>query len=163
VGFTVCNSLTGSRQFATAFIHPRIIMIKSELIHPELLCSLAKCGHKTQVLIADSNYSVITNAPRQATVIYLNLTPGVIPATLILEKVLTSINVEKAVLMAYPSDFINTIESEYRQILPENCPIEYLPRQDFYNQVKSDQTLLVIASGEQRRFGNLLLTIAPVL
>lgn len=81
-------------------------MIKSELIHPELLCSLAKCGHKTQVLIADSNYSVITNAPRQATVIYLNLTPGVIPATLILEKILTSINVEKAVLMAYPSDFI---------------------------------------------------------
>lgn len=138
-------------------------MIKSELIHPELLCSLAKCGHKTQVLIADSNYSVITNSPRQATVIYLNLTPGVVPATLILEKILTIINVEKAVLMAYPSDFINTIESEYRQILPENCPIEYLPRQDFYNQVKSDQTLLVIASGEQRRFGNLLLTVAPVL
>ncbi|MBH2767832.1 RbsD/FucU transporter, partial [Serratia marcescens] len=28
---------------------------------------------------------------------------------------------------------------------------------------KGDRTLLVIASGEQRRFANLLLTVAPVV
>ncbi|WP_306464745.1 RbsD/FucU domain-containing protein, partial [Klebsiella variicola] len=39
--------------------------------------------------------------------------------------------------------------------------VEHLPREAFYAAVKSDRTLLVIASGEQRRFANLLLTVAP--
>ncbi|MFZ4833826.1 RbsD/FucU family protein [Rouxiella sp. Mn2063] len=138
-------------------------MIKSDIIHPQLLYTLAKCGHKTQVLIADSNYACATNAPKDATVVYLNLSPGLVSAPVILEKVLSCINVEKAVLMTSPPDFINTIDAEYRQLLPENCPIECLPRESFYAACKSDQTLLVIASGEQRRFANLLLTVAPVL
>ncbi|MDW5500104.1 RbsD/FucU family protein [Pseudomonas lundensis] len=138
-------------------------MIKSDIIHPELLCALAKCGHKTQILIADSNYAFVTNAPRDATIVYLNLSPGTVAAPLLLEKILTCINVERAALMAYPQDFINTIEAEYLQLLPERCSIEYLSREDFYAEVKSDQTLLVIATGEQRRFANLLLTVAPVI
>jgi L-fucose mutarotase len=138
-------------------------MIKFDVIHPELLCALAKCGHKSQLLIADSNYAHVTNAPKEAKIIYLNLSPGLLGATSILEKVLTCINVEKAVLMASPPDFINTIEAEYRQLLPEHCLIEHLERECFYAAVKSEQTLLVIASGEQRRFANLLLTVAPVL
>jgi len=138
-------------------------MIKSEVIHPELLSLLAKCGHKTQLLIADSNYAVVTNAPKDVAIVYLNLAPGTLAAPLILEKVLTVINVEKATLMSYPADFTNTIEAEYQQLLPESCAIEYLPREDFYAQVKSDHTLLVIASGEQRRFANLLLTVAPIV
>lgn len=138
-------------------------MIKSDVIHPELLSTLAKCGHKTQLLIADSNYAFVTNSPRHATVVYLNLSPGTIAAPVILEKILTCINVEQATLMAYPEDFNNTIEAEYREILGTDCPIEHLSRQEFYDRVKSDQTLLVVASGEQRRFANLLLTVAPVV
>ncbi|WP_431222453.1 RbsD/FucU domain-containing protein [Serratia sp. L9] len=138
-------------------------MIKSDIIHPELLCALAKCGHKTQILVADSNYAFVTNAPKDATIIYLNLAPGTLCSPIILEKILACINVEKATLMAYPPDFTNTIEPEYRQLLPAGCPIEFLSREDFYIQVKSDQTLLVIASGEVRRFANLLLTVAPVI
>ncbi|MBJ3816492.1 RbsD/FucU transporter [Shimwellia pseudoproteus] len=137
-------------------------MIKTELIHPALIGALAKCGHKTQVLIADSNYAVVTNAPRQAEVVYLNLSPGVLPAPLILEKLLSCINVEQATMMACPAGFTNTVVAEYQQLLPAGCPLVYLPREGFYCQVKSEQTLLVIASGEQRRFANLLLTVAPV-
>lgn len=122
-------------------------MIKSDVIHPNLLSTLAKCGHKTQLLIADGDYAFVTNSPRHATVVYLNLLPRTMAAPLILEKILTCINVEQATLMAYPDDFNNTIEAEYRAILGKDFPIEHLARADFYTQVKSDQTLWVIASG----------------
>ncbi|CAI0746943.1 RbsD/FucU domain-containing protein [Serratia ficaria] len=137
-------------------------MIKSDLIHPQLLCALAQCGHKSQLLIADGNYACVTNAPKDATRVYLNLSPGTLAAPLILEKILTCINVESAALMACPPDFINGAEAEYRRLLPASCAIEHLAREDFYAAVKSDRTLLVIASGERRRFANLLLTVAPV-
>ncbi|TWY26983.1 RbsD/FucU family protein, partial [Serratia marcescens] len=51
-------------------------MIKSAITHPPLLAALAQCGHKTQVLIADGNYACVTHAPKDATVVYLNLAPG---------------------------------------------------------------------------------------
>ena len=137
-------------------------MIKSDIIHPELLYALAKCGHKTRILIADSNYAFVTNSPKDATIVYLNLSPGTVAAPLILEKILHCINVESAALMACPQDFINTIEAEYLHLLPESCHIEHLAREDFYAEAKADQTLLIIATGEQRRFANLLLTVAPV-
>ena len=137
-------------------------MIKSAITHPPLLAALAQCGHKTQVLIADGNYACVTHAPKDATVVYLNRARHARrPADP--EKLLACINVESAALMACPPDFTNTIEAEYRQLLPAHCPVEHLPREAFYAAVKSDRTLLVIASGEQRRFANLLLTVAPVV
>lgn len=137
-------------------------MIKSDITHPELLSALAKCGHKTQLLIADSNYSFVTHAPRNAVRIYLNFAPGMLAAPCILQKLLLCINVESAALMCSPDDFHNGIEQEYQKLLPETCALTHLPREAFYAQVKSDSTLLVIASGEQRRYANLLLTVGTV-
>ena len=87
-------------------------MIKTEILHPQLLETLAKCGHKTNILIADSNYSFVTNSSPNATIVYLNFCVGEIKSTLILEKILKYINVEKAVLMESPADFFNEIEAE---------------------------------------------------
>jgi L-fucose mutarotase len=137
-------------------------MIKSDITHPALIGALAKCGHKTQILIADANYAFVSNAPKEAEIIYLNLSAGTVSAPLILEKVLNVMNVEKATMMAWPDTFENTIVSEYRTLLPQNCPLEYLDRAAFYARVKSDMTMLIIASGETRRFANVVLTIAPV-
>ena len=67
-------------------------MIKSSITHPPLLAALAQCGHKTQVLIADGNYACVTHAPKDATVVYLNLAPGTLAAPPILEKLLACIN-----------------------------------------------------------------------
>ncbi|MCL2893137.1 RbsD/FucU family protein [Brenneria tiliae] len=138
-------------------------MIKSEIIHPELLKILAQCGHKTNILIADANYSFVTNSSRNAQVVYLNFAPGMIGSTAILDKILGYINVEKATLMAYPDDFDNTIEKEYKKLLADTLDIAYVDRNSFYSLVKSDDTLLVIASGETRRFANILLTVGPIL
>ncbi|OPW99122.1 RbsD/FucU family protein [Citrobacter sp. A316] len=138
-------------------------MIKSDIIHPDLLQALAQCGHKANILITDANYSFLTNTSTQAKIIWLNFSPGMISSVIILEKILAYINVEKATLMASPVDFNNTIECEYRGMLSEAIEIEHVERNAFYSQAKSSDTILVIASGETRRFANILLTVAPTL
>ncbi|MFA0086977.1 RbsD/FucU transporter [Vibrio sp. 10N.286.49.C2] len=137
-------------------------MLKTKIIHPELLCHLAKCGHKTKVLIADSNYSFVTNASPKANVVYLNFAPGMLPSTDVLAGVVDMLNIESAEMMAWPSDFDNTIVEQYQSYLPADTPMSFLERSDFYSAVKSDDTLLVIATGEQRRFANILLTVGAV-
>ena len=137
-------------------------MIKSTILHPHLLSMLAKCGHKTKILIADSNYSFVTNSSPGATIVYLNVAPGMIASPFILEKLLSYINVEEAALMSSPEDFNNTIEQEYQRILPAGTVYSWLERDDFYTQAKSSDTLLVIATGETRRYANILLTVGVV-
>ncbi|MEZ9708298.1 RbsD/FucU family protein [Vibrio breoganii] len=136
-------------------------MLKTKIIHPELLGLLANCGHKTKVLIADANYSFVTNSGLNAKIIYLNFKPGMLPSTDVLEGICDMVNVESAEMMAWPDDFENTIQAEYQDAL-KGVPFEYLERSDFYNAVKADETLIVIATGEQRRFANILLTIGAV-
>ena len=138
-------------------------MIKSKIIHPELLGHLAKCGHKTKILIADGNYSFVTNSAPTANIVYLNFRPGMLASTDVLAGVCEMINVESAQMMSYPADFDNTIVDQYKSLLPNDTVIENLERADFYSAVKSDDTLLVIATGEQRRFANILLTVGVVI
>ncbi|MDM3005442.1 RbsD/FucU family protein [Citrobacter sp. CK188] len=138
-------------------------MIKSDIIHPDLLQALAQCGHKANILIADANYSFLTNSSPQARIIWLNFSPGLIGSVMILEKILGYINVEKATLMTGPAEFDNTIEREYRGLLSEMTELSHVERNAFYALAKSSDTLLVIASGETRRFANILLTVGPTL
>ena len=138
-------------------------MIKTEIIHPDLLQALAQCGHKANILIADANYSFLTNSSPRARIIYLNFSPGLISSVVILQKMLGYINIEKAVLMSCPDDFDNTIAREYRTLLAEATAVEYVTREAFYALAKSSDTLLVVASGETRRFANILLTVGPTL
>lgn len=138
-------------------------MIKTDIIHPDLLQALAQCGHKANILIADANYSFLTNTSPTARIIWLNFTPGMLGSVIILEKILGYINVEKATLMASPVEFDNTIEREYRGMLSKAIEFEHVERNTFYSLAKSSDTILVIASGETRRFANILLTVAPTL
>lgn len=138
------------------------MMIKSEILHPELLQGLAKCGHKANILITDANYSAVTNTSKNASVIYLNFAVDMVRSTVILDKVLKYINVEKVTLMASPDDFNNLIELEYKQLLAKDVEVSHINRQDFYALAKSDDTFLVIVSGESKRFANIILTVGPV-
>ncbi|VTM89415.1 D-ribose pyranase [Raoultella ornithinolytica] len=124
---------------------------------------MAQCGHKANILIADANYSFLTNSSPRARIIYLNFSPGLISSVVILQKMLGYINIEKAVLMSCPDDFDNTIAREYRTLLAESTAVEYVTREAFYALAKSSDTLLVVASGETRRFANILLTVGPTL
>ena len=53
-------------------------MLKTELIHPEILAALGAAGHGSTVLIADGNYPASTSMGPRAKRVSLNLSPGVV-------------------------------------------------------------------------------------
>lgn len=136
-------------------------MLKSNLIHPQILASLGKSGHGTEILIADGNFPFNTGANPQADRVYLNLAPGLLTVTQVLEVLVNAIPVEAAHVMV-PSDGTEpSIFSEFRALLP-NVELQKLGRFEFYDHVRLPNVALVIATGEQRVYANIVLTIGVV-
>ena len=138
-------------------------MLKSQLLHPEILRVLGRSGHGARVLIADGNYPVSTASPPAAEKVFLNLMPGVPTVTEVLQALLSAIPVESAMVMVPPDGVRPPIHDKFRSLLPAGVECIGKSRQDFYEEVKSPNTALLIATGEQRRFANLLLTIGVVV
>lgn len=137
-------------------------MLKSNLIHPQILASLGKSGHGTEILIADGNFPFNTGANPQADRVYLNLAPGLLTVTQVLEVLVNAIPVEAAHVMV-PSDGTEpSIFSEFRALLP-NVELQKLGRFEFYDHVRLPNVALVIATGEQRVYANIVLTIGVVM
>ncbi len=136
-------------------------MLKSRLIHPTILQVLASSGHGGKVLIADGNYPVGTRANPAATRVYLNLAPGRLTVTDVLEAVLTAIPVEAADVMVTDTGEEPAIHAEFRRLLP-NVEWRASERHAFYEKTFDRDVCLVIATGEQRLYANILLTIGVV-
>lgn len=134
-------------------------MLNYQLIHPEILAALGAAGHGAQVLIADGNYPFSTGSNPAATRVYLNLRPGMVAVTDVLEALLSAIPVEAAHVMQTADGSEPGIFAEFRQLLPGNLELQPLERFAFYAAARQPQVALVIASGEQRVYANLLLTI----
>ena len=137
-------------------------MLKTRLLHPGILATLATAGHGSKVLIADSNYPFATTAGPSANVAYLNFAPGMINVPDILKVLLDTIPVEAAHVMMPDSGDEPPIFGEFRKILGKKPELEPMGRFDFYESVKSPDCALIIASGEQRIYANILLTIGVV-
>jgi L-fucose mutarotase len=135
------------------------------MIHPELLDALGRAGHGSKILITDGNYPHQTGAPAAARRIYLNLAPGLLDVGQILDVLKQAVPIEQAGIMvpapdAPPELRPDKIEAhdEYKAALPDVEFVE-ISRWDFYDEAKKDDVGIVIASGEQRIYANLLLTI----
>jgi L-fucose mutarotase len=141
-------------------------MIKAELIHPEILSALGKAGHGSQVLITDGDYPVSTTLGKNASVVHLNLSPGVVNSNQVLTALLAVLPVEAAMVMDVPKGRKQPeIWADYQSNLNESgnkIHWEILERFKFYQTVASDQTALVIQTGETREYANLLLTIGSL-
>jgi L-fucose mutarotase len=137
-------------------------MLKTQLIHPQILEALASSGHFSQILIADGNYPVATCSNPLSKKVFLNLAPGVLNCTQVLAVIMDAIPIQEATVMAAPEDYKPEIHDEYRTMLGENIAWKSMERWPFYDKIKSTDTSLIIATGEQRRFANLLLTIGVV-
>lgn len=132
-------------------------MLLQPLIHPPLLHALAAAGHGSRVLIADANYPVATGANHRAETIHLNLRPGLLDAMTVLEALLLAIPVEGAAVMS-PEGDDPELFAKFQAALPA-LTLERLSRPDFYAAARGVDVAAVIATGELRHFGNLLLTI----
>jgi L-fucose mutarotase len=137
-------------------------VLKGQLLHPEILRALGSVGHGSQMLIADGNYPHSTGSPAGAAHVYLNLAPGKVTVTDVLETLVTAIPIESARAIWPGEGQEPPIFMEYRQIMPD-VEIGKLERFPFYEAARSPNTALVIATGEQRTWACILLTIGVVV
>jgi len=132
------------------------------LLQPDILSALARAGHGSCVLIADGNYPFSTQSPADAVRVFLNLRPGMVQVPDVLEVLRDTIPIEQATMMATSDGQPAAIHQEFLKLLPAGVPTRSLPRAEFYAAVTQPTTALVIATGEERRFANILLTIGVV-
>ena len=134
-------------------------MLLTELLHPEILAALASAGHGSRVLLADGHYPASTAVGRQARTVYLNLTPGLLNVSTVLDVLLRTVPIEAAAVMVPPAaEPEPEAIGEYRHRLP-SVPVDELDRFAFYAQARSDDLALSIVTADVRTYANLLLTI----
>jgi len=149
-------------------------MLKGKLIHPVILGVLGMAGHGSKILIADGNFPAATKLGSNAVLVNLNLMPGIISCTDILEAIVSAVPIESAAVMEtlkegpYAIKDDPPIWEEFNMILcgaglPNDKKLEQVERQAFYNMALASDVCLTIQSGDQRIYANLLLTIGVVM
>jgi L-fucose mutarotase len=147
-------------------------MLKTTLLHPEILGGLAAAGHLARVLISDGNYPSNTKPNPRAKIVWANFTPGVVDACTILKLVSAIVPVEAVHVMAparsgmYAMSHDPPIWQDYRKILKETAGFEgkliELQKPEFNVEAKSEDVALVIATAETQIYANILITIGVV-
>jgi L-fucose mutarotase len=148
-------------------------MLIGKLIHPEILEVLGQSGHSSKILIADGNYPCRTKLGPNAQLVHLNLSPGIVSCTQVFEALVSAIPIEAAEVMQFATSGPYALETEpdiwadFRAILAgsgaEQIKLEAIERFQFYEMAGSPDVALTIATGEQRIYANLLLTIGVVM
>ncbi len=137
-------------------------MLKAQLLHPGILQAIAGAGHGSRILIADGNYPCSTTAGPNADIVYLNLAPGMVPATDVLQAIVAAAPIEAAHVMETADGSEPPIFDEFRSLLPVGIDIKPIERFEFYDAVSQQNVCLLIATGETRLYANILLTIGVV-
>ena len=132
-------------------------MLTAKLIQPQMIAALSRCGHRSKVLIADGNYPLAEKSG-SAEKVYLGLMPGLPTVTDVLEAVLSVVNVEKAEVMTPDEGGEPPIFEEFRARLG-GMELNGLERSEFYAACMAEGVVLAVSTGEQRIYGNILLTI----
>lgn len=143
-------------------------MLKHQLIHPKINEILGRAGHHSKVLIADGNYPAYSTLGPRAELVSLNLSPGLVSCTQVLEALLSAIPVETANTMMYQTVGPYGLKEDppvwkmYRDVFAKNkldLQIEPIEKWDFYKAVNTADHVLTIQTGDQHLWANLLLTM----
>ncbi len=144
------------------------IVLKHPLIHPHINAVLGQAGHHAKVLIADGNYPASSKKGPHAEIVSLNLSPGIVTCTQVLEALLTAIPIEAANTMMYETTGPYALTedppvwTEFRRALAAaklNLKLQPIEKWEFYQAVETPDHVLTIQTADQQRFANLLLTI----
>ncbi|MGH7944873.1 MAG: RbsD/FucU family protein [Opitutaceae bacterium] len=143
-------------------------MLKTTLLHPDILRVLARAGHHAKILIADGNYPASTKRGPNAELVCLNLGPGIVTASQVLSVLLTAIPIDHISTMGIPPDDPYALKgepmvwAEYRRVITSSgsaLKLEPVLKWDFYKQVESPDHVLTVQTADQALWANLLLTI----
>ena len=146
-------------------------MLKGQLIHPDILEVLGRAGHGSKVLIAAGNYPFLTKLGPSAQLVNLNLSPGLVDCVQVLKALVTAMPIEDAAVMQYATSGPYGLSSDpeiwadFRSVLQQSGytkPLNTIERFAFYEAAGTPDVALTIATGEQRIYANLLLTIGVV-
>lgn len=147
-------------------------MLKTKVLHPELLGALGRAGHLSEVLISDGNYPHATKPNPRAPIVWANFMPGVLDGVTALKMVCELVPIEAAKVMApakagpYAMAEDPPIWADYRRVLREQAghsgDLTPLEKPAFNEQAQREDLCLVIATAEQQIYANLLLTIGVV-
>ncbi len=137
-------------------------VLRFPLIHPPLLAALGAAGHGGKVLLADANYSHSTNVSPAATVIHLNLRPGLVTVEQVLEPVLAAVPVEAVMVMRPDDGSTPAVFPRYREMLGDGLPLQPLGRLEFYAECRKPDLAVCVATGDDRLYSNVLLTIGYI-
>ncbi|MCD4550315.1 RbsD/FucU family protein [Schaalia sp. lx-260] len=136
-------------------------MLYGPMTHPQFLRALAAAGHGSKILLADGNYPHTTGVNPNCELVSLNLAPGMLTVSQVLEVLKQTIPIEKAEIMVPEADQ-DPIEipahAQYREALPD---VEFgeITRFAFYDAARSQDVGIIVATGDQRLYANLLLTV----
>ena len=109
-------------------------MLKTKLIHPDIIRVLAAAGHGAQVLITDGHYPASTKTPAEVEKIYLNICPGLVSVTDLLQALADTIEIEAAYVMAPEAGPMPDIFDDFTRILPNGVELSKLGRFEFYDR-----------------------------
>jgi L-fucose mutarotase len=136
-------------------------MLKTPVIHPTIMEALARSGHFAQVVIADGNLPVGAMTGPNSTTVHLNFRPGLLDAHTVLKGILEVCPVQGAIVMEKPAEANAEIHDAYKELLGD-VTWDEMERWSFYDKIREPATTLIIQTGEQRRFANLILTVGVV-
>lgn len=136
-------------------------MLKTAVIHPTILEALGRSGHFAQVVIADGNLPVGAMAGPNSVTVHLNFSPGLLDALTVLKGIIDVCPIQGAIVMEKPPQASAEIHDAYKELLGD-VSWESMERWAFYDKIRDPLTTLIIQTGEQRRFANLILTVGVV-
>lgn len=136
-------------------------MIAGRLVHPPLLAALAAAGHGARVLLCDAHYPATTAVGPRAERVHLNLAPGLLDASAVLDVLLDALPVEAAAVMVPPDGSDSAAATAHRARLAQagEVPVTALDRHAFYAAAKEEDLAVVVVTGDVRQYANLLLTV----
>ena len=143
-------------------------MLLHQLIHPKINEVIGRAGHHGKILIADGNYPASSTLGPNAELVSLNLSPGLVTCTQVLQALVTAIPIEEANTMNYETEGPYALSedppvwAEYRDVFSAaklDLELKPIEKWDFYEAVSTRDHVLTIQTADQQRFANLLLSI----
>src|SRR4029077_1746134 len=143
-------------------------MLKHQLLHPQINEVLGRAGHHATILIADGNYPASTKKGPHAQLVSLNLMPGVVNCSQVLEAILSAIPIDAVNTMMYTKDDVYALDSDppvwddYRAVIRQaGLALELVPIEKwaFYDAVATPDHVLTVQTADQQRYANILLSV----
>ncbi|MFY7878192.1 MAG: RbsD/FucU domain-containing protein [Pirellula sp.] len=98
-------------------------MLKTSLLHPQILKTIAEAGHHAKILIADGNYPASSKRGPRSELVSLQLTPGIPTVAQVLRPLLEILPIDHIHTMGieptdeYAMDTYPVVWAENRKIM----------------------------------------------